>query len=512
MGTLLVGAVGGPNFGDELILNSWLMEFRARGYESTSLYVDGYGLENLSAWLPTVSSGASVIPNDVSFWRNLSLINLDCPEKRDWLVEIRRLGESQSFIDYIDRARAWFISKEISHIHFIGGGYINSIWPTNYGLLLFSSILSVLVGARLTLSGQGFLPSSPCDAVLLKAALGFCSCVDVRDEASYLELNSTERFKDKVTISPDDIAVGFARKPFVSLEENPSLIICLQNDLFDGFSLLKALESERFATALSRRGLKQIVFLKAMEDDVAAFSQEFTKCLQEKGVSIRVVEPFELVGGGLPVNHSSFVITTRYHVHYIGFINGLSGAVISTGDYYQTKHNEIKKLGSCWECIDARQANSEALVHAVENAEKCINYRDKAPLLSEEKLPIIDRVFQTSTDDPSSISAIETEIIRLAMFFESRAVRSELLLEIVSLSDERTRLEGQLKSLQERYKSLEARLKSHQERYDSLADSIKLMFSHRWLKRLRMIAPKVYTRGFDAVEHQIQCENVEQHH
>src|SRR5690606_30791811 len=123
----LVSAAGIPNYGDDYIAAAWLTYF-SRRYPGAEV------------WLDALSPGVAA-----------SLLSGANPEARftDILWELTRLlPEGESYPQMRERIRTWIhglgtprLDTALVHlrsarsIHLLGGGYLNSMWPRNLGLI-----------------------------------------------------------------------------------------------------------------------------------------------------------------------------------------------------------------------------------------------------------------------------------------------------------------------------------------------------------------------------------------
>ncbi|HHD2096356.1 TPA: hypothetical protein ACN1KO_005410, partial [Klebsiella pneumoniae] len=116
----LVGAVGGGNFGDEFILNCCIAEHIKN--KDAKVSVSGFSPDII------LKSGFSVENHSLNFFNILD--------------KLRQKAENGLKISMNDLISQFEGAEEFDAIHFIGGGYINSLWPSNYALLGIAYIYS----------------------------------------------------------------------------------------------------------------------------------------------------------------------------------------------------------------------------------------------------------------------------------------------------------------------------------------------------------------------------------
>ncbi|STU22739.1 Uncharacterised protein [Klebsiella pneumoniae] len=71
-------------------------------------------------------------------------------------------------------------AEEFDAIHFIGGGYINSLWPSNYALLGIAYIYSKIHKKPIYATGLGLSPYEENES--LTSLFNSLDIIDVRDE------------------------------------------------------------------------------------------------------------------------------------------------------------------------------------------------------------------------------------------------------------------------------------------------------------------------------------------
>lgn len=125
---LLLGAVGGPNFGDEVILSAWIATIKKNDSKAIIL-CDGYNLANLSTF---VEDDIYTLSSDESIWACAYFSALD--ENSRFQNSWDRI--QYGFYDVVQAQKAFhcieMLSRmDIDQIHIIGGGVIP---PPNNGL------------------------------------------------------------------------------------------------------------------------------------------------------------------------------------------------------------------------------------------------------------------------------------------------------------------------------------------------------------------------------------------
>lgn len=354
---LLIGAVGGPNFGDEVILSSWIKLIKE--FDSGAVILcDGYNPDNVAQF---VGSDVYTLKPDESLWAcTYSAVSEQVQSSSNSWDEIqagfRDSGKAWNVIKCVEAVR----QHNIDQVHIIGGGYLNELWPANYIILLLARLIAWKSGARIIATGLGLLPTKKDDVSGLIGILSTFDSVDVRDVESFELLKAL--IPQKLSFSGDDALLlidnGHIEYPLQNVDV-PTLVICLQNDLFPGDDTVAGLFSTTSIELLKSYGIKNIVYAAAMSADVRAPSETLRQQLESHGFSISLLDPKELAEDGFPVSAGGLIITSRYHPHLLAALSGFNGIAFSATGYYDTKHQAVRNMGSKWVVLhkDDIQAN-----------------------------------------------------------------------------------------------------------------------------------------------------------
>lgn len=343
---LLVGALGGPNFGDELILLTWINIIRRRD-SSAKIYCDGYNLFNLKE---LVGDLADVVGQDESLWNVCKVLDVN-NSGNYWDYINEKTKENTNFNIIID-CLSGLRERKIDQIHFVGGGYLNSLWQSNYMLVAMSCLLSRLTGARLIATGLGLTPINIHDLPGLQQLLKSFDLVDVRDESSYNLMNDVGI--ESLTYTGDDVLLALSEdynnRPLQYIAKK-SLVLCLQNDLFDGDGIAKRIFTPRVIRLLHENAVSNIVFVMAMNADVSEHTADLKSVLINEKFHVSTIDPFELLKNGFPISDDGLIITSRYHPHFLSALTGMAGVAITSMPYYDTKHEAVRAMGSNWKIL-----------------------------------------------------------------------------------------------------------------------------------------------------------------
>lgn len=341
---LLIGAAGGPNFGDEAIMGNWVRAIHKSAPERR-IICDGYNLPNLRDFL---AGGADTQSEPLSLWSHIREMAGTSFADANFSDLLATAGQPRTPERLLALSEG-FRNEGIEHIHFIGGGYFNSQWPTHYLLTLLANTIASMNNIGVTGSGQGLLPVSADDADRIAAEFRNWRFIDVRDQESFSFLENHDL--KNVVYSGDDALLHFTDIVddwLITREAEPAAVICIQNDLFPGDEAISRLLGDEVIRKLHHHGIQQIILLEAMHGDVIELPAETVQICNEMRIRIRPISCNMLLAKGLPVHPDSIFITSRYHPHFFGVACGCRGISLAANPYYENKHRALEAIGSTW--------------------------------------------------------------------------------------------------------------------------------------------------------------------
>jgi hypothetical protein len=327
----LVAAAGWPNFGDELIATGWLRYLKDVAPDA-------------DVWVDThcPGSAAALLSEEhpkVHFTDTLWRLCQDAPSDDPWEVAtwVRNVVQSPSRAPRYSHGIELLSRADLVHV--IGGGYINTMWSRQVGLLAGVVAAAVRSGARTAMTGQGLAPvSSHCEPLVQALADRF-DIVDVRDEVSARILNVEPGVDDAfLALGPQLFRTGRV----------PEFMVCLQSDL------VEAGTSRLAATALAtlrqwKVPQEQLGFAEAIPGQ----DGQIYELLRHEFPAARFFSFDDIWRAGLPAFPSQVWLTSRFHVHVLAAAAGARGVAISVHpDYYSVKHRSLAVLGSGWTVHD----------------------------------------------------------------------------------------------------------------------------------------------------------------
>lgn len=330
----LVAVTGLPNYGDELVAATWLRHLAAE-YPDVDVWLDCHSPGSAQLLLGDLHPRVRFVD---TLWRLHDFAHGDDDpwQVARWVEHaVNDPGQAPRFVAGIELLRS------VDVIHVVGGGYLNSVWPRQIGLVAGAAAASGHSGARLAMTGHGLLPTMTGADSLVRAMLDRFDVVDVRDDPSgeYLSGLGTE-----VTVSCDDVFLDVAPAIANDSAEHPKYMVCVQSDLVDGT-----------AGALADRVLGM---LRAwgVQDEPIGFVEGIPRVdreifeLIEHSLPQATFYPFlDTWRGGMPVHPDQVWISSRFHLHLVAAAAGASGVALSVRpDYYDIKHAGLIARGSRW--------------------------------------------------------------------------------------------------------------------------------------------------------------------
>ncbi|WP_240945699.1 polysaccharide pyruvyl transferase family protein [Rhodococcus sp. HNM0569] len=336
----LVAPSGAPNYGDEFILRGWL-RYLAERRPDADVVVDCH-----------TPGQAAVLHSDFhprvvfvdTIWRM-------CDATRD--MELAEGAEFvQSAIDNPGVLCRMVTGIEMliraDVVHFLGGGYLNSVWPHHITLLVAACAAAEKGGGRLVATGQGLFPVVPGGLPLLRELVDRFDMFDVRDTPSQLAAGDASRVRS----TGDDAWLAIADhdtydSEAVALERD--FVLCVQSDLMDDFAggggldalvttvtdVLRAwgVDGRDVAVVEGMPGTDRVVFDRIEHEIPEACFVPFTDVWRR----------------GLPARPGQVWASTRFHPHLVAAAIGASGTALGgRRDYYATKHRSLVDSGSNW--------------------------------------------------------------------------------------------------------------------------------------------------------------------
>ncbi|KJL28401.1 polysaccharide pyruvyl transferase family protein [Microbacterium oxydans] len=323
----LISAGGQPNFGDEFITRAWL-DWLAEHQP------------NREVWLDTIEPGrASHLFRDThprlrttnTLWHATHTGASDDPEAAAQRMQslVRDLGSPRYDLGLRDL-------RTMGSMHLLGGGYMNSIWPENFGIITAMTTLKADFGIPIFATGQGLMPHDGPTLDWLRERLHEFDYVESRDAEGARAFD--------VTAGLDDAFLAFSngRELYAPAAELPATMVLVQGDMAD------AERDEQLGRAVERfmseqQVASQVGFAEAIPPDDFRHAKAYVEDAAPFYPFMRIWE------NGFPAFEGQTWLTTRFHFHLLAAAAGARGTVLNARPgYYDVKHGSLQELGTGW--------------------------------------------------------------------------------------------------------------------------------------------------------------------
>lgn len=338
----LIAPAGHPNYGDELLLRTWLRVL-ARLCPRTRVVVDCH-TPGQAALLHRGAHPEVTFTDTV--WR-LVAEAAHAPEPGRAAVDlVHRALRDQGIRPALAAGVDELLAADVVHV--IGGGFVGAHWPHHLGVLAAATEIARISGADAVATGQGLTPAA--DPELTAEVLSGFDLVTVRDTPSVgVAGTGAEFLGDDAWLASSDWATPhdlFCRDPEVARD----VVVCLQSDLGDTDAVTAvasrilrgwAVPGERITVVEGIPGRDRVVWDRLVDSAAGA----------ELGLdAARFMSFHEMWRAGLPARPGQAWLTTRFHPHLLAAAAGASGVALTVDPvYYATKHGSLSETGSPWE-------------------------------------------------------------------------------------------------------------------------------------------------------------------
>lgn len=325
----LVSAGGQPNFGDEFITRSWL-DWLAQNQPEREV------------WLDTIEPGRAAhlfrdthprLRTTNTLWHTTHTGPADLEHAEQRVQDlVRDLGSPRYDLGLRDL-------REMGSIHLLGGGYMNEIWPENFGILVAMTTLRADFGVRIFATGQGVMPLAGEFRARVAEKFAQFDYVDARDVDSAAALD--------VALGADDAFLAFAnrRELYADPSDVPDAMVLIQGDMFeDGRD---AARSDLVSRFVQSRGTETVGFAEAIPPDDLRYAEGFVSDGAPFFPFLRMWDH------GFPAKPGQTWLTSRFHFHLLAAAAGATGSVVNAREgYYDVKHGSLIDLGTGWSVQD----------------------------------------------------------------------------------------------------------------------------------------------------------------
>ncbi|HEV7725978.1 MAG TPA: polysaccharide pyruvyl transferase family protein [Modestobacter sp.] len=331
----LISTAGHPNVGDELITRTWLRELAQRAPEA-------------EVWLdcPHPSGAQALFAGEHPRLRcvdTLFRLCAEAPADTPWDVA----AFVSSALDDHGLAPRWVpglrVFSRASTVHLLGGGYVNSMWPRQIGLLA-ALHWAAGRGASTAATGQGFSPLSSEHISLVRRLLERVDRVDVRDDVSAEAIGRpASRSGDDLWLAELDSLVDADRAPELDA------LVCVQGDL------LEVSEERLTAQCMDHLRLWDVDPARtAVVECIPRVDRPIFDRLRHLLPGLQFIPWVDVLERGLPAGRHQRWFSSRFHPHMIAARAGARGVAVPVrAGYYDVKHGSLLDAGSDWRLLSA---------------------------------------------------------------------------------------------------------------------------------------------------------------
>lgn len=333
----IVSQSGFQNLGDDIILKTWI-DLIQQKYPDTPIVVDSAS-PGLTGYLLNHKKDVAV----VDFWWRLSRFMFE--------QGVFSLESLRSEYDCVNLAEECL--NGVTHVIFVGGGYINTEYRPN---LLIPHIASEFKGRfnfKIFATGLGMMPmvEDLTDQIYrhFVRALHDFESIDVRDEESeqYLKrcrLKNVTRTCDDVFLAPLD---QYVRCDGESEHESGRLILAVHGNCGRDNEIVD------FCYRLAKfhpNSANGVICLLFGDEDIRTAGRIAVALGDKYNVTFKQFR--ELYGGGVIFRRDDYAFTTKFHGHLLLSLAGMKGMISSIDHhYYDIKQHSLLKLGSQYKAV-----------------------------------------------------------------------------------------------------------------------------------------------------------------
>jgi polysaccharide pyruvyl transferase WcaK-like protein len=329
----LVGSGGNPNYGDELIVASWL-RFLAKVRPDDDVWLD----------CPQPGTAAALFAGLHPSLHTTNTLWRSCAEAPDQTAHevwdhvghlVTHGGTSEYDVGLLELGKA-------HSVHLVGGGYVNGIWPDHAGLVSGISAAGRMSGATLVASGLGLMPL-PDNAEQLRKSFDEFSAVSARDELSAEFLGRKTGLDDGFLGLPHELTRSTSSP--VAQSRAKDVMLCIQSDMTNASMFSRLRDKLRVVVENSLNNGLSVGYVEAIPGSDRQMFEALDGLIEPENFI-----PFiQVWNDGLPVRRRQSWYTSRFHPHMVAAAAGAKGVAVGIlDDYYDVKHGSLLSLGSGW--------------------------------------------------------------------------------------------------------------------------------------------------------------------
>lgn len=341
-GFYLIAEPGYPNFGDELIAGEWL-RYLAGLRPEAPVFLDCARPGPAAAILRRVHPNLTCVDTVSRMTFEFASVERRAGDSTDLAQRVSRrilaaLDDEGAAARYA--AGIHILQHEVRGVHFLGGGYMNTMWQENLYRLAVAS-WAKRHGLTVLGTGLGLTPLDDNFKAYVLESTPFFDQLTVRDEGSYAVCKEAS----DVELAPDDCFINGLEGCYDVNPNSPDVMVCVQTDLVKSPDELNS-HVEGILRAWGVKPGDEIGIVEC----IPYVDYPIFDWLSEAGYTCKLFPAIHLLEHGFPVKPSGQRwISTRYHPHVLASAFGCEGCFVPLGsEYYRLKHEAALRMGSHW--------------------------------------------------------------------------------------------------------------------------------------------------------------------
>jgi polysaccharide pyruvyl transferase WcaK-like protein len=354
---IFIGGAGAPNFGDELIIHGWKNFLKNNNTKGVFIFFEN--IEKNSTKMHSEKNS----DQEFLFKDDLAKIAKFVTDKDFWFQIIRGFSFFENHGDKIYSNIDFSIFENTKIIHLHGGGYLNEFDPTKGFYIGFAAALKKKYNIKkVVATGIGFGPFANYPTKItntLTEILSHFDLFELRDKHGFHFLRDTFKL-NCIRLGLDDCFLLGTKQIFKDNLQSPT-----KKTLYLSFIdyNVRSFHTE-FWNSLQEfsHSFDDIVFFESYPwEDQKVIS--YIKNLIPQIKTLKVEDALK----GFPASRNDFVISSRFHVHFIFARLGCRGFFLKDSKYYSIKHNSIIELGSSFQYLSGISTKIPDIAHPNEN-------------------------------------------------------------------------------------------------------------------------------------------------
>lgn len=386
----LMGSLGNPNIGDEAVLLANIKKLEKQYGDNCKIYVFTKDASYTSMFCSQGSEQIIAVDYLHQFTKECGYDIEVMKQKQDELVEY----SDQKNGYHLAYSALHHIFSEIEVFHFIGGGYINSLWPDMLFEVYLATKLAKKYRVKYCFTGISIFPYSEKYKDLLQEAFDGAEFVDFRDRSyECANFKNTDHFVTTIddALYLEDPFPNDQKSSYISLAFHP-----WRNNREKVVDLLQNVICPFCVEHIEKNDFKSVKVLGFSEGDIELWNDvNIPEELQEHIEYIPLFIDGNVENAKHLCANAKFNIGSRFHEAVFSLSSAVPVLSVSYDDYYENKLKSIHKLYRSNYVVDIDDANMKVLDDfaakpCIDNYEEFANY---CALRRKEKETLLSKVY-----------------------------------------------------------------------------------------------------------------------